>query len=122
MKKKILYIFIAIFMLFIITSCTSGIDEEDMIIIDNIQAEVLTDGRTKVTISYQNEDKEADVFYIPKGNDGTGIKDIVYKINEETNTTDIIFTFTDTLNDYTVSVANGRGISNILYTLDDVIF
>ena len=117
MKKKILFIFMFIFMIFSFTSCTSS--DEDTILIEQVSAETLSDGRTRVTIKYINEDKEDDVFYIPKGKDGTGISDFVYNVNTDTNTTDITFSFTDTFDDYVVSVPNGRGIKNILYTLDD---
>lgn len=118
MKKRILHFFIFIFMIFSLASCSSSIDE-DIILIDSITAESMTDGKTKVTIKYQNEGKDEDVFYIPKGVDGTGISDFVYNVNKEDNTTDITFSFTDTFDDYTVKVPNGRGIKNILYTLDD---
>lgn len=117
MKKKLITIFIFIFMLFTFTSC-SGADDE-AILIESISSEVLSDGRTQVTIKYLNEELKDSIFYLPKGQDGTGISDFVYKINDEKNTTDITFSFTDGLNDYTVSVPNGKGIANILYTPDN---
>ena len=117
MKKKIFILFIFIFMLFSVASCSSS--DEEAILIESISSEVLSDGRTQITIKYQNEDMKDSVFYLPKGKDGTGIADFVYKIDTEKNTTDITFSFTDVLNDYTVSVPNGRGISNVIYTQDE---
>ena len=117
MKKKIFILFIFIFMLFSVASCSSS--DEESILIESISSEVLSDGRTQITIKYQNEDMKDSVFYLPKGKDGTGIEDFVYKIDTEKNTTDITFSFTDVLNDYTVSVPNGRGISNVIYTQDE---
>ncbi len=116
--KKIIFIFILLFSFISLASC-GEVDLEDVVLIDSIQSEVMNDGRTKVTIKYVNEDKEEDVFYIPKGKDGTGISDFVYKINREDNTTDITFSFSDQFDDYIVKVPNGRGIENVLYTLDN---
>ena len=117
MKKKILLIFIFVISLFTVMSC-GEISEEDIILIDSIQAETMNDGRTKVTIKYQNEDVSDNVFYIPKGKDGIGISDFVYSVNKEDNTTDITFSFTDKFNDYVVKVPNGVGIKNITYQTD----
>ena len=93
MKKKIFILFIFIFMLFSVASCSSS--DEESILIESISSEVLSDGRTQITIKYQNEDMKDSVFYLPKGKDGTGIEDFVYKIDTEKNTTDITFSFTD---------------------------
>ena len=117
MKKKLITIFIFIFMLFTFASCSSS--DEDAILIESISSEVLSDGRTQVTIKYLNEDLKESIFYLPKGKDGTGISDFVYKVNDEKNTTDITFSFTDGFDDYTVSVPNGKGVANVTYTQDD---
>lgn len=114
MKKKVLIIFLFFFMLFSMSSCTEL--DEDVILIDSIASEVLEDGRTKIIVKYINEDVEDSIFYIPRGKDGIGISDFVYKINSDKNTTDVTFSFTDSLNDYTVAIPNGRGIANVLYT------
>ena len=92
MKKKLITIFIFIFMLFTFASCSSS--DEDAIYIESISSEVLSDGRTQVTIKYLNEDLKDSVFYLPKGQDGTGISDFVYTVNKDNNTTDIKFSFT----------------------------
>ncbi|MBR3617282.1 MAG: InlB B-repeat-containing protein [Acholeplasmatales bacterium] len=118
MKKRFLSIFIFVFMIFLLVGCSGTIDE-DVILIDSITSETMSDGKTKVTIKYQNEDKKEDVFFIPKGVDGTGISDFVYNVNKEDNTTDITFSFTDTFDDYTVKVPNGVGIKNVSYTQDE---
>ena len=108
MKKKLITIFIFIFMLFTFASCSSS--DEDAILIESISSEVLSDGRTQVTIKYLNEDLKESIFYLPKGKDGTGISDFVYKVNDEKNTTDITLILRGILDIYAL-------VSNILVSL-----
>ena len=88
MKKKILTFLCFIFMTFgMFTGCSGFVDDESLVI-TNITTQVLEDGRTMVVITYEDEEVQPAIFYIPKGEDGIqgvqgdGIKEITYELND----------------------------------------
>ena len=96
MKSKIIIGFILCLFCFLLTSCGGFVDSENLVI-TSIQTKSLEDGTTMVIITYEDEEIEPQVFYIPKGNDGVGIKDIYYNLSEDGKYTTVDIYYTDNI-------------------------
>ncbi len=102
MRKKLLGMLLAIltFALFLLGACGSFIADESLQIA-SITHVLEQDGRTKITITYTDEKKLPDVFYLPRGQEGeqgetgNGIKEILYSQDSQTGKTKVTISFTD---------------------------
>ena len=103
MKKticRVCSVCLLIMMLFL-TSCGGGFFTEEPLQIASIESEIMYDGTTMITITYTDEDVDADVFYIPRGEEGlvgavgNGIKEFKCERDEAGRQTNVSITFTD---------------------------
>lgn len=92
--KKILFMFLLIF-IFVLSGCTFFGDDSEVLEIVSITNELEADGRTKITITYSDETRNPDVFYIPQGIDGNGIKSIITTEDETSSSTILTIYYTD---------------------------
>jgi len=107
-------------MLFL-TGCSSGgFFSEEMLQISSIESELLADGQTKITIYYTDEAVDPHIFYIPKGKEGTmgedgnGIKQIVYEHDSENRQTMVKLVFTnDEIEPATFPIPDGLSVIGI---------
>lgn len=101
MKTKLRNILLALLMFALCLLGACGFASDDALQIESIKNELQADGRTKVTITYTDEEKLPDVFYIPKGDQGdqgetgNGIKEILYTQDPATGKTKVTIDFTD---------------------------
>lgn len=110
--KKLLFMFLLLFV-FVLTGCTFFNGDEALEIV-SITNEVESDGRTKITITYSDETRAPDVFYIPQGIDGVGIKSIVTTESEDSASTILTITYTDDKKDpVTFTVPHGISIIGV---------
>ncbi len=113
MKKIIFYISMMFTLILTLSSC-GGLVGEDSLVITSINYELLDDGRTMVVITYEDEDIEPAIFYLPKGSDGNGIKEVFHKTSEDGKNTIVEVYFTDEdMGMYTFSVPRGVSVSGI---------
>ncbi len=111
MKKFIMLLMILIAGV-ILTGCTFF--EEEILEIVAIDYELQDDGQTKITITYSDEDRLPDEFYIPRGLEGNGIKSIVTNDNKETDSKTLTITYTDESRDPIVfDLSNGTSIVGV---------
>ena len=102
MRKKLFSLLLALvaFALCLFGACSSFTADESLQIA-SITHVLEADGRTKITISYTDEEKMPDEFYLPKGQEGAqgatgnGIKEILYTQDSETGKTKVTILFTD---------------------------
>ena len=129
MKKLICRICALLLMaaMLFLTGCGSSFFSEESLQIASVGSELLEDGRTRVTITYLNEDVEPYVFFLPKGDDGSigsdgnGIKEIVCKRNEENFRTDVTIRFTDeTVDPVTMKIPDGLSVVGIQDGFDEL--
>lgn len=119
MKNKIIIGFILCLFCFLLTSCGGFIDSENLVI-TSIQTQSLEDGTTMVIITYDDEEIEPQIFYIPKGSDGTGIKDIYYSLSEDGKYTTVDIYYTDNIKSpVTFNVPSGVSIESITSKTDE---
>ena len=117
--KKILFMFLLLFVI-ILSGCTFFNDTEESIEIASITHEVESDGRTKITISYVNDVRDPDIFYIPQGIDGVGIKSVSAIPSEDSSSTNITITYTDDKKDpITFTLPHGVSIIGVSTYTDD---
>lgn len=127
MKKKILTFLCFIFMVFgMFTGCSGFVVEDESLIITSITSQVLDDGRTMVVITYADEDIAPAIFYIPQGEEGiqgeegNGIKEITYEIDEKTGTIFVTINFTDdSMDPVTYELRNGVSITSVEQIIDE---
>ena len=110
-----------------LTGCANSFFADESLQIASVNSELLEDGRTKVTISFLNEDTEPHVFFLPKGDDGdigvdgNGIKEIVCNRNEETYRTEVTIRFTnEEMEPVTMSVPDGLSVAGIQDGYDEL--
>ena len=126
MKKIKIFLILILSLSCFLTSCGSFFgDEDEALQIYSIESELQQDGTTKITITYSNEDKAPDVFFIPqgeKGQDGVignGIKTIKYEPSEDGMSTKLIVEYTDSEVENTEFVIpNGVSVTGVEYKLD----
>ena len=103
MKKTISRVLsgcLLIVMLCTATGCGSFFSE-DLLQIADVEHVILSDGQTRITITYTDDTVEPDVFYIPRGimgevgNDGNGIAEITPVHDDENHQTLLTITFTN---------------------------
>ena len=127
--KRILTCIVLVFMIFssaLLTGCDSyAVD--DSIQIESITNDLMSDGRTRITITYVDNIKSPDVFYIAQGEQGeigetgNGIKEITYAEDELTGDTIVTITFTDeSVEPVVFTVRNGLSILGIDTYVDEV--
>lgn len=116
MKIKFFIVLLLGFCL-LLTSCGGFFAEEEPLQIYSIENEILSDGQTKITITYTNEDKAPDIFYIPqgqKGEDGVignGIQSITYEKSEDGTSTTLVIKYTNPESEDTVfNIPNGISV------------
>ena len=104
-----------------LTSCGGFFEEEEAGNgISHIEDELLSDGRTKITIYFIDEDMEPKVFYLPQGVAGDGIKSIEHSVDESDHSTQISINFTsDKIKPVTLSIPHGVSVHNIISAYDD---
>ena len=129
--KKVISLLAIPLTLTYLSSCSFfNTGKEDSYMIKSIEAEQFEDGSTKVTITYDDEEKEPVVFYIPKGEQGdigetgatgNGIAGIENKGTDETGKYTIMeITYTDTSIPSTeFKVPNGASIDRIESSYND---
>lgn len=123
--KKILYSILLFIFLLSFTACSFVVEEELMI--QEITSEVLSDGRTMVTITYTDEEIEPTVFYLEKGTDGekgNGIAGIKYETREDSEDgktyTFVEISFTDeTEMPQLYKIPVGTTLAHINYSVDE---
>ena len=93
--KRIIIFLLLVVLMFMLPGCSFFSSEETALEIVSIENEITSDGRTKITITYSDETKEPDVFYIAQGAEGVGIKSIVTSKDEDSSSTNITITYTD---------------------------
>ena len=110
-----------------LTGCGGSFFAEEDLQIASVGSELLEDGRTRVTITYTNEDVEPYVFFLPKGDDGSigadgnGIKEIVCNRNEETYKTEVTVHFTDDkMTPVTMEIPDGLSVVGIQDGFDEL--
>ena len=108
MRKLISVMFLCLFCL-VFSSCRGFVETETKEIL-NVYHEVLADGRTKVVIEYSDELSEPNVFYLPAGQDGNGIKNVNSFLSDDGKSTIVELIFTDK-NAKPIKVAIPNGIS-----------
>ena len=126
MKKFKILLILILSLCFLLTSCGSFFGTEDEALqIYSIDSELQEDGSTKITITYSNEDKSPDVFFIPKGDKGedgvigNGIKSIKYEPSEDGMSTTLIVEYTDSeVKDTKFTIPNGVSVTGVEYKLD----
>ena len=119
MKRKVILAFILSFICLLFASC--GFVEDENLVITSIQTESLDDGRTMVVITYADEDMDPQIFYIPKGIDGTGIKDIYYNKSEDGTYTTVDIYYTDSLKaPVSFKIPTGVSVDKVTSTIDPV--
>lgn len=113
MKKILFYISMIFTLIFTLVSC-SGIVGDDSLVITSIDYILLEDGRTQVTITYEDETIKPAVFYLPKGSDGNGIKEVFHSTADDGKNTVVEIYFTDEdMEKYTFSIPRGISVSGI---------
>lgn len=113
-------------MMLFLTGCSGGgFFTEAELQIASIESELMYDGRTKITITYSDEDMDPYEFYIPKGEDGAkgaegnGIKEIIYQHDAENRQTGVVIKFTDeSLEPVTFSIPDGLSVTGIQEGVD----
>ena len=108
-------------MMLFLTGCSGGgFFAEEELQIASIESELMYDGRTKITITYSDEEMDPYEFYIPqgeegaKGEEGNGIKEIIYEHDDENRQTEVIIKFTDeTLSPVSFKVPDGLSVIGI---------
>ncbi len=121
--KKTLTVILMCFITIFLTGC-GFFEEEEALLIEKIEYTVIEEENvTKVTVSYLNEDKQDDVFYIPHGEigeqgpigiTGNGIASIEYEYSEDGFATEIKITYTDEELEPTIfNIPNGRSVSGV---------
>ena len=125
MIKKIFMTLILLISMASITSC-GGFMMSDELIIENIDYELLDDGRTKITISYLDNVSNPTIFYIPKGEpgvngvNGNGIKSITSKETSDKKNTILHIEFTSKdMQPVEVMVPNGVSVSGLETKIDE---
>ena len=125
MIKKIFMMLILLMSVVLTTSC-GGFVMNDELIIENIDYELLEDGRTKITISYVDDVSEPAIFYIPKGEagvngvNGNGIKAITSIQSDDKKNTILHIEFTSKdMQPVEVMVPNGVSVSGVETTVDE---
>ena len=108
MRKLISVMLLCLFCL-VFASCRGFVESETKEIV-NVYHEVLADGRTKVVIEYSDELSEPNVFYLPAGQDGNGIKNVNSFLSDDGKSTIVELIFTDK-NAKPIKVAIPNGIS-----------
>lgn len=127
--KKVISLLAIPLTLTYLSSCSFfNTGKEDSYMIKSIEAEQFEDGSTKVTITYDDEEKEPVVFYIPKGEQGdigetgNGIAGIENKGSDSSGEYTIMeITYTDTSIPSTeFKVPNGVSIETMESSLDNL--
>lgn len=110
--KKIIMLLMILIAGISLTGCSFF--EEEILEIVAIDYELQDDGQTKITITYSDEDRLPDVFYIPRGLEGNGIKSIVTSDNKETDSKTLTITYTDESRDPIIfDLNNGTSIVGV---------
>ena len=94
-KLKLLFLMLVMVMCLAISGCGGGFFAEDAIEIASIDSRVEADGTTILTITYVDDIRDPDVFKLPKGAAGNGIKSITSTKNIAGDTTTVTITYTD---------------------------
>ena len=127
--KKVISLLAIPLTLTYLSSCSFfNTGKEDSYMIKSIEAEQFEDGSTKVTITYDDEEKEPVVFYIPKGEQGdigetgNGIAGIENKGSDSSGEYTIMeITYTDTSIPSTeFKVPNGVSIEKMESSYNEV--
>ena len=112
-------------MMLFLTSCGGGFFAEEELQIASIDSEIMYDGTTKITITYTDESVEADVFYIPRGEDGlvgavgNGIKEFKCERDADGRLTNVTVVFTDeSMPDASFEVPDGVSVVGIKDGID----
>lgn len=117
--KKIILLIISILLCVVLGGCGSffGSDEPDMV--TGITTEELENGRTKVTITYADENRAPDVFEIG-GARGNGIASIVTEEKDDGSGMELRIKFTDeSAPDVTFEITNGVSVIGVETEKDD---
>ncbi len=107
----------------ILTSC-SGFFEDESLMIEDIKAELMEDGQTKVTITYLDDVQDPLIFYVPKGETGedgatgVGIKEIKYDTTDLGNTLLTIYFTDEDLEPVDFEVKNGLKVLGLKQDID----
>ncbi len=125
MKKKILTFLTFIFISFsMLTGCGSLMGEESLVI-ESLTTELLSDGRTKIIITYTDETIAPVTFYIPKGDTGEqgekgdGIKKITHSQDPISGNVTVTIELTNGEEPVTYTLTNGVSVSNIETRVDE---
>ncbi len=110
-----------------LSSCSFFNTGEKGYLIKSIEAEECDDGSTKVTITYDDEEQEPVIFYVPKGEKGidgetgNGIAAITNKGTDESGSKTIMeITYTDTTMEPTLfEVPNGVSVKSMESEYDE---
>ena len=94
-KLKLLFLMLVMVMCLAISGCGGGFFAEEVIEIASIDSRVEADGTTILTITYVDDIRDPDVFKLPKGAAGNGIKSITSTKNIAGDTTTVTITYTD---------------------------
>ena len=122
--KKTLMIILMGFVTFFLVGCNSFFAEEEAILIEKIEyIHMEEEGQTKIVVSYMNEDKKDDIFYIPygvkgeqgePGQSGNGISSIDYTYNASGLTTEVVINYTDeNVEPTTFNIPDGRSVIGV---------
>lgn len=113
MKKIMLFISLVFTLIITLSSC-GGFAGDDSLIISSINYVLLDDGRTMVTITYEDETIDPAIFYLPKGSDGNGIKEVFHQTSSDGKNTIVEIYFTDeNMDKYTFNIPRGVSVSGI---------
>ena len=104
-----------------LTGCAGSFFEDDASnAISHIDDELMSDGRTKITIYFANEEIEPKVFYLPQGVAGDGIKKIEHSVDASSHSTIITISFTsENIDPVTLSIPHGVYIYSVISAYDD---
>ena len=117
MRKRIILFILGMFLLLTITSCSGFVGDESLVISD-ISTELLEDGRTKIVITYTDEELTPSIFYLPKGDDGVGIKEIKQTPGDDGNSTQLEIFYDDGRATTKLNVPHGVSIVTSSYTVN----
>ena len=118
MKKKIIKFLSFVALSFcLLTGCGSFVEDESLVIA-SINTELLDDGRTRVTITYTDDELAPSIFYLPKGEQGEqgiqgeGIKAVEQVTDPKSGDVTVTITFTNKdVEPITYTMKNGVSIT-----------